>query len=171
MPQKNRPLPRSYWVHIVCLVMLLALLFGLIGLTVFLTEGRDVGQFTHTDWMIFVSFALTWLWTLAAAFYIAQRSGRILTANRRETFLSHVHEGLDPADDAFVLPDCGADRRARITRTEAGYLLLIDRYDGQRWQPEDASPAALPDLPALLDYLQEERDFSIDPEDLPPETE
>lgn len=171
MPQNNRPLPRSYWVHIVCLVMLLALLFALIGLTVFLTGGRDVGQFTRTDWMIFVSFFLTWLWALAAAFFIAQRSGRILSAHRREAFLSHLHEGLDPADDAFVLPDYGDDRRARITRTEAGYRLLIDRFDdASGWQPDGEPPRCFPSREALLHHLQHECDFCTDPEDpgLPP---
>lgn len=176
MPRKNPPIPRSFRVHVFWVVVLCVILFALIGLTVFLTDGRDIGDFTRTDWQIFGAYIFASVVVLIAAFYIASRAGRVIAEHRHQVFLTHLHEGVDPADYASVLPDFEGDRRALIIRTESGYQLTLDQFDEQNdaWQPDGEPPMHFPDRMTLLQYLETECDFYVAPEDLdlfPPETE
>lgn len=167
MPRKNPPLPRSFWVHVFWVAVLCIMLFALIGLTVFLTDGRDIGEFTRTDWQIFGAFVFASVVDLIAAFYIASGCGRIITEHRRQIFLTHLHEGLDPADYAYVLAGYGDDRRALVRQDGDGYLVSVDIY-------HDASGTWQPDTPAyhaatrehILHFLQGECNFFIEPEDI-----
>lgn len=159
-------LPRRYWAHLLWIALLLTLLFGLIGLTIFLTGGRDIGQFRRTEWMIFAAFLFSAAVIVTGAFAIAVSAGRVLTEHRRQQFLTHLYEGVNPADYTCILPELEADRRLLIRRTTEGFLLSIDQHDEQRWQREDDSPVHLPDFAAIPTYLQD-RGFCFDPEDLP----
>ena len=165
---RRQPLPKEYWRHIAGCGVLLALVFVQIGLAVVLTEGREIHQFTRTDQIIFAGFVLTMLLTVFFAFCIARDAGRILTAHQRQAFLAHLHEGLDPAAYACILPEMDGDRRALIARTAEGWQLSIDRYDEAlcAWQPDRQPPRCFPDRMALLRALEEECDFVADPEDL-----
>lgn len=165
----SRParLPRRYWGCILCIAILIALLFGLIGLTVFLTGSRRLGQFGRTEWMIFAAFLFSAAIIVVGAFAIAVGAGRILTEHRHHQFLAHLHEGVNPADYACILPELEDDRRALITRTDGGFHLIIESHDGQCWQRESDLPSPLPDMAAVLACLQDEYAFFCDPEDLP----
>lgn len=167
MPHQNPPPPRSFGVHVFWVAVLCAMLFALIGLTVFLTDGRDIGNFTRTDWQIFGAFLFAGALDLIAAFYIAGRCRQCLAEQRRQVFLAHLHEGIDPADCACVLPGCGDDRRALIRQDGDGYLVSVDVYDdaSATWQPE--SPAYRADTRGdILHFLQDECNFYVEPEDV-----
>lgn len=164
-------LPRRYWGHLLCIALLLTLLFGLIGLTVFLTGGRNIGQFRRTEWMIFAAFLFSAAIIVTGAFAIAVSAGRVLTEHRRQQFLTHLYEELDPADYFCILPELDGDRRALITHTDSGFHLVLEEHDGQQWQHRISPSASLPDVAAILAFLEDEHGFFCDPEDLPAPTE
>ena len=164
-------LPRRYWGRILCIGLLMVLLFALIGLTVFMTDGRSIGQFRRTDWQIFSAFLLSAAVTLLGAFAIARSAGALLTEQRRQQFLAHLHEGIDPADSFCILPELDGDRRALITRADSGFHLVLEEHDGQQWQHCISSSTSLPDVAAILAFLEDEHGFFCDPEDLPAPTE
>ena len=167
MPRRNPPLPRSFFIHIFWIAVLCFLLFALIGLAVLLTGGRDFGKFTPTDWQIFWAIAFAWVIDLIGAFYAASTCGKGLAEQRRQFFLAHLHEGVDPADDVCVLADYADDRRALIRQDGSGYVIRVEGY-------QDASAAWQPDGPAhhaatredVLRLLEDEWDFCPDPEAL-----
>lgn len=167
MPRRNPPLPRRYWVHIFWVAVLCVMLFALIGLTVFLTGGRDIGDFTRTDWQIFGAYIFASVVVLIAAFYIASRAGRVIAEHRHQVFLTHLPEGIDPADCACVLADYADDRRALIRQDGDGYLVSVEAYDeaSGAWQPESPAHRAAT-REDILRILQAECDFCIDPEDI-----
>lgn len=167
MPHRDPPLPRSFRVHIFWVAVLCVLLFVLIGLTVFLTEGRDIGGFTRTDWQIFGAFLFAIAVDLIAAFYIASRCGRCITEQRHQVFLAHLHEGVDPEDCACVLADYVDDRRALVRQDGDGYLVSVDIYDDASgtWQAESPAHYAAT-REDILHFLQGECNFYVDPEDI-----
>lgn len=167
MPRQNPPLPRSFRIHLFWVVVLCVMLFALIGLTVFLTDGRDVGEFTRTDWKIFGALLFAGAVDLIAAFYIAGRCGECLAEQRRQIFLAHLHEGIDPADYAWVLADYADDRRALVRADGDGYLVSVDVYDDASgtWKPESPRYHAAT-REDILHYLQGECHFYVDPEDV-----
>lgn len=167
MPRKNPPIPRSFWVHVFWVAVLFVILFALIGLTVFLTDGRDIGDFTRTDWQIFSAFLFASAVDLIAAFYIANRSGKGLAEQRRQIFLAHLHEGIDPADYAYVLPGYGDDRRALVRQDGDGYLVSVEIYDdvSGTWQAESPTYHAA-SREDVLHILQGDCNFYSEPEDI-----
>lgn len=64
-------------VRLIPTVICTVLLFVHIGWCVFLTEGRDLGDFTASDDMVFIAFAVAEVVTLAAGFFFAKLCGAV----------------------------------------------------------------------------------------------
>lgn len=172
----KRPLSRKYWQMIGVIACLFAIIFFMLFVVLYLTEGREMRDFTGDDWLWWITFICVAGVFLFISFLIAKEAGVTRMADDRQHFRRILHQGISPADYAGILPDLEGDRRALIARTESGYQLTIDQYDEERgrWQSDGEAPVHLPDRIALLRYLEEECDFVIDAEDLdlfPPETE
>lgn len=73
-------------IQILVLILLGLLMFGLIPATVYLTGGRDVGEFTGADKRTFAWFLAAELLTVSAMFYLANKIGKANRAAHPERF-------------------------------------------------------------------------------------
>ncbi len=174
--KQKRPLPRKYWQMIGVIAFLFIIVFFMLFVVLYLTENREMRDFTGEDWLYWATFVCVAAVFLFISFLVAKEAGVTRMEHDHLLFRSILHQGISPADYAGILPDWEGDRRALITRTEYGYQLTIDQYDEQSgiWQCDGEMPLHFPDRMALLQYLEEECDFTVDPEDLdlfPAETE
>ena len=60
----------------IALFVCIGLMFGLIFLTVFLTGGKDIGEFTDTDWIIFTAFIILEIVNFVVMMIIANKIGK-----------------------------------------------------------------------------------------------
>ena len=88
--------------YLVLTVVFVALLFVHIAWCVFLTEGKDLGDFSQSDSMVFVGFAVAELITVVIAFVLADKCGKQnkICELSRATLLSaaateHKNDSLD----------------------------------------------------------------------------
>lgn len=76
--QEHRKKPKAYWVNLGFVIGLCLLSFVSIFITLYLTGGRELRDFTGTDRKIFVGFVLCELTIVALEFYFAARCSRLL---------------------------------------------------------------------------------------------
>ena len=62
--------------HLICLCFCFVLMFVNIFITVFMTGGREMHEFTKTDWIIFAIMGAIEIATVIATFYFAQKKGK-----------------------------------------------------------------------------------------------
>ena len=76
--QNYESLRKKLIIRIVPTVIAAALMFAHVGWCVWLTEGKELSEFTSNDNMIFVAFALAEAVTLVAAFWLAKLCGKVV---------------------------------------------------------------------------------------------
>ena len=76
--EKELKLPKRYWVYISIMAAFLILMFLNIFLTLALTGGKEISEFTETDRNIFLVFIISELIFLILAFVFALKGGKIV---------------------------------------------------------------------------------------------
>ena len=101
-----------------------ALMFINIFLTVFLTGGRELYQFTKTDWSIMAVMGIVELFTLIGTFYYGYLSGRLIFS---------IEEMKYALRRAIVLTQplpSGNMKKVYASNDYSVRLILYDRFDG-----------------------------------------
>lgn len=83
--RENRKKPRAYWVNVSVVIGLCVMSFVSIFITLFLTGGREMRDFTEADQKIFAGFVLCELAIVVLEFYFAARCSRILNRAEKRT--------------------------------------------------------------------------------------
>ena len=95
---KKRPLPRQYWQLIGLIVFLLIIIFSVLLIVLYLTEGRELHEFTGEDWLYWITFVCTGSVFLLLSFLVAKEARMILSGHDRQTFRSLLHDGPQKFD-------------------------------------------------------------------------
>jgi len=157
---------KAFVKHLVLTIVFGAMMFAHIAWCVILTEGKDLGDFSESDTMVFVRFAVAELITLVIAFFFADKCGKqkkICELSKATLLSAAATEHRDDSLDRYpnVIRKKFFDNntyRIVIYAPESDvFAYMLERFDlsAKGWVPCYDTPRRFNYLSELHDSIEE----------------